>query len=101
MAGVAASLHNLGSVQLQRGEHDLAVQYLEETVRVCQEIGMPAFLPQTYQVLSEAFLALGETEDALQHAQAASRAAAEAPNSAGLDMPYRLLAQLDKTLVTP
>ncbi|MFQ5594810.1 MAG: protein kinase, partial [Anaerolineae bacterium] len=100
MAGVAASLHNLGDMHLQRGEYDQAVQHLEETIRVCQEIAMPAFLPQTHKLLSEAYLALGKPDTALHHARAASRADRKSPAVSSADIHYRLLIQLDKTLIS-
>ena len=68
--GLAISHTNLGLILSRREDYPQALHHLEEAVGICGDIECEWLLPETYRVMAEVRLALGEVAEALECGQA-------------------------------
>jgi len=68
--GLAISHTNLGLILFRRGDYPQALNHLEEAVGICGDIECEWLLPETYRIIAEVRLALGEVTEALEFGHA-------------------------------
>ncbi len=68
--GLAISHTNLGLIFSRREDYSQALNHLEEAAGICGDIECEWLLPETYRIMSEVRLALGEVTEALELGQA-------------------------------
>jgi len=68
--GLAISHTNLGLIFSRREDYSQALNHLEEAVSICGDIECEWLLPETYRIISEVRLGLGEITEALELGQA-------------------------------
>ncbi len=68
--GLAISHTNLGLILSRKEDYDQALEHLQEAVSICGDIECKWLLPETYRIIAEVRLALGEVAEALEFAHA-------------------------------
>jgi len=68
--GLAISHTNLGLILSRREDYAQALNHLEEAVGICGDIECEWLLPETYRIIAEVHLALGEVTEALEFGHA-------------------------------
>ncbi|MGA9351432.1 MAG: tetratricopeptide repeat protein [Anaerolineae bacterium] len=64
--GLAISHTNLGLILYRREDYTQALNHLEEAVSICRDIECEWLLPETYRIMAEVRLALGDVTEALE-----------------------------------
>ncbi|MFC2078757.1 tetratricopeptide repeat protein [Candidatus Bipolaricaulota bacterium] len=71
---------HLGWISMSRGDLDDALPFFEESLRLRQEVGLRAFVPQAYYALGVAHLKRGDLDEAVAYCQRAYDMATELAN---------------------
>ena len=92
--GLAISHTNLGLILSRREDYAQALNHLEEAVGICGDIECEWLLPETYRIIAEVRLALGEVTEALEFGQASLEMARKAGDKVFEGAAHRVLGKV-------
>ena len=92
--GLAISHTNLGLILSRREDYAQALDHLEEAVGICGDIECEWLLPETYRIIAEVRLALGEVTEALEFGQASLEMARKAGDKVIEGAAHRVLGKV-------
>jgi predicted ATPase/DNA-binding SARP family transcriptional activator len=92
--GLAISHTNLGLILCLKGDYLQALDHLEEAVSICEDIGCEWLLPETYSIMAEVRLALGEVAEALRCGQVSLEMACKTGDRAFEGVAHRVLGKI-------
>ncbi len=92
--GLAISYTNLGLILFRKEEYSQALNHLEESVNICGDIECEWLLPETYRVMAEVSLALGDVTGALECGHASLEMAQKVGDNTSEGVAHRVLGKV-------
>ncbi|MFQ5812851.1 MAG: tetratricopeptide repeat protein [Anaerolineae bacterium] len=92
--GLAISHTNLGLILYHRKEHSQALNHLKEAVGICGDIECEWLLPETYRIMAEVHLALGDVTEAQDCGQTSLEIAHKTGNKVFEGVAHRVLGKV-------
>jgi tetratricopeptide (TPR) repeat protein len=89
--GLAISHTNLGLILSRQEDYAQALEHLQEAVSICGDIECEWLLPETYRIIAEVRLALGEAAEALEFGHASLEAARKTGDKVFEGVAHRVL----------
>jgi len=92
--GLAISHTNLGLILSCKEDYPQALDHLEEAASICGDIECEWLLPETYRIIAEVRLALGEVAEALEFGQASLEMAHKTDSKVFKGVTHRVLGKI-------